>query len=98
MWLRGVWGDASKGVLADRFQGSWAGPRCLHFEPTSQGVRGKLFVGNLASRRGAGTGREDPQPDTNPSQLWLAVKRSFYAELLRREAGSKKKGIRGGEP
>ena len=28
----------------------------------------------LASCRAAGTGREDPQPDTNPSQLWLAVK------------------------
>ena len=29
----------------------------------------------LASRRAAGTGHEDPQPDINASQLWFAVKR-----------------------
>ena len=55
----------------------------------------------LASRRAAGTGREEPQPDTNPSQLWLAVKcgRSFVE--LRREAESTKapiEGVVGGEP
>ena len=34
----------------------------------------------LASRRGAGTGCEDPQPDTNPSQLWFAPPRGWGGE------------------
>ena len=45
-----------------------------------------MFVGNPSFRRAAGTGREDPQPDSNPSQLRFAVKRTFSAEL-RGEAG-----------
>ena len=31
----------------------------------------KCLLGTLVSRRAAGTGREDPQPDKNPSQFWL---------------------------
>ena len=31
---------------------------------------------NLASRRAAGTGRDHPQPDANPSQLWFGVERA----------------------
>ena len=46
---------------------------------------GRSVVGNV----------EDPQPDTNPSQLWLAVKRTSYAEL-RGEAESKKASLEGG--
>ena len=37
-----------------------------------------------ASRRAAGTGSEDPQPDTKPSQPWFATKCGrFYIELGR---------------
>ena len=50
----------------------------------------------LASRRAAGAGREDPQPDTNPSQLWLAVKCGRLCVELRGEAGSKKAPLEGG--
>ena len=53
------------------------------------------LLGTLPSRRAAGTGREDPQPDTNPFQLWFAVKTAFYAEL-RGEAESKKAPLEGG--
>ena len=49
----------------------------------------KCLLGTLVSRRAAGTGREDPRPDSNPFQLRLAVKRTFSAEL-RGEAESKK--------
>ena len=54
-----------------------------------------MFVGTLVSRRAAGTGREDPQPDSNPFQLRFAVKRTFSAEL-RGEAESKKGPLEGG--
>ena len=47
------------------------------------------LLGTLASRRAAGTGREDPQPDSHPFQLRFAVKRTFSAEL-RGGAESKK--------
>ena len=60
----------------------------------------KCLLGTLASRRAGGTGREDPQPDSTPSQLRFAVKRTFSAEL-RGEAKSEKaplKGGLGGEP
>ena len=40
-------------------------------------------------------GREDSQPDTNPSQLRFAVQRSAYGEL-RREAESKRASREGG--
>ena len=53
-----------------------------------QGARGEVFVG-------IGTGREDPQPDSNPFQLRFAVKRTFCAEL-RGEAESKKAPLEGG--
>ena len=58
--------------------------------------RGELPVGNgNPCFSSSGTGREDPQPDTNPSQLWFAVKRAFYAEP-RGEAESKKAPLEGG--
>ena len=46
----------------------------------------KCLLGALASRRATGTGREDPQPDSNPFQL------RFYSETakLQGEAESKK--------
>ena len=68
---------------------------------TLTGCEGKLFVGNLAYRRAAGAGREDPQPDTNPSQLWFVVKFGRLCVELRREAKSKKASFErglGGEP
>ena len=46
----------------------------------------------LVERPAAGTGREDPQPDT---KLWFAVKHAFYAEL-RGEVKSKKPPLEGG--
>ena len=59
----------------------------------------KCLLGTLASRlafrRAAGTGREDSQPDSIPSQLLLAVKCTFSAEL-RGEAKSKKAPLEGG--
>ena len=42
-----------------------------------------------------GTGRKDPQPDTNPSQLCFAVFGRLYIEL-RKEAESKKAPLEGG--
>ena len=48
----------------------------------------------LASRRAAGTGYEDPQPDTNPPQLWFAmICGRLYVEQ-RREAESKNTPLR----
>ena len=55
----------------------------------------KCLLGALASCRAAGTGREDPQPDSNPFQLRFIVKSTFSAEL-RREAKSKKAPLEGG--
>ena len=59
----------------------------------------KCLLGTFVCRGAAGTGREDPQPDSNPFQLRFAVKRTFSA--LPGEAESKKapleKGL-GGEP
>ena len=40
----------------------------------------KCLLGILVSRRAAGTGREDPQPDNNPFQLRFTMKRTFCAE------------------
>ena len=48
--------------------------RCLHFERPLRGATDGLFVGNPYFSSSGRTGREDPQPDTNPSQMWLAVK------------------------
>ena len=47
----------------------------------------------LASRRAAGTGREDPQPHTNPFQLWFAMTCGRLCVEQRRE--SRKKEMRG---
>ena len=54
----------------------------------------KCLLGALTSRRAAGTGREDPQPDNNPFQLRFTVTRTFCAKL-RREAESEKAPWRG---
>ena len=48
-----------------------------------------------AFRRAAGTGREDPQPDTNPSQQCLVVQLSVE-QRKRKEAESKKAPLEGG--
>ena len=72
--------------------------RILSLETSSNPdtVRGaSCFLGTVGSRRAAGTGRVDPQPDTNPSQLWFAVKRAFRQEL-QGEAKSKKAPVEGG--
>ena len=45
--------------------------RCLHFERPLRGA--DCLLETAAFRRAAGTGREDPQPDTSASQLWFAV-------------------------
>ena len=55
----------------------------------------KCLLGTLVSRRAAGTGREDPQPDSNSFQLRFAVKRKFSADL-RGKAESKKAPLEGG--
>ena len=54
-----------------------------------------------AFSRAAGTGREDPQPDANPSQLCLVVQCGCLCVEQRKEAKSKKvplEGRLGGEP
>ena len=66
---------------------------CVSTSSSPDKARGsRLFVG---IRRAAGTGREDPQPDTNPSQLCFAVFGRLYIEL-RKEAESKKAPLEGG--
>ena len=50
----------------------------------------------LAFRRAAGTGREHPQPDTNPSQLCFAVTFGRLYIELRKAAESKKAPLEGG--
>eukprot|EP00439_Symbiodinium_sp_Y106_P033891 s3716_g4.t1 len=50
----------------------------------STGREHRVVCWLLAFRRAAGTGREDPQPDTNPSQLCFAV--TFGRGLDEREA------------
>ena len=83
-------------IRGGKFVAGWAGCRARPAETGEggggdvlQGCQARCLLGTLASRRVAGTGREDPQPHTNPSQLWFAVKRAVYAEL-RGEAESKK--------
>ena len=49
-----------------------------------------LFVG------AAGTGREDPQPDTNPSQQCLVVQCGCLCVEQRKEAKSKNTPLEGG--
>ena len=63
--------------------------------PCSPRARGPSCL-LLAFRRAAGTGREDPQPDTNPSQLCFAVKFGRLYSELRKEAESKKAPLEGG--
>ena len=60
------------------------------------GREGQVVCWKLAFRRAAGTGREDPQPDTNPSQLCFAVKFGRLYIELRKEAESKKAPLEGG--
>ena len=55
----------------------------------------KCLLGALTSRRAAGTGGEDPQPDSNPFQLRFTVKRTFSAKL-RGESESKEAPLEGG--
>ena len=55
----------------------------------------KCLLGTLASRRAAGAGREDPQPDGNPFQLRFCCQTHFSAEL-RGEAEGKKAPLEGG--
>ena len=69
--------------------------RGLLCQGPSHGARGGLFVGNSCFSPSRASSREDIQPETNPSQLRFAVKRSLYAEL-RREAKSKKAPLEGG--
>ena len=57
----------------------------------SSGARGRLFVGDL---RLSSRGHEDPQPDTNPSQLFCSE--AFMFVGLPKEAESKKALIEGG--
>ena len=55
----------------------------------------------LSSRRAAGTGREDPQPYTNPSQHCFVVQCGVLCVEQQKEAESKKtllEGGLGGEP
>ena len=52
----------------------------------------------LASRRAAGTGHEDPQPDTDPSQLWFAVKYGRLCVKLSKEKEGPSGGGFGGNP
>ena len=49
-----------------------------------------------AFRRTAGTGRDDPQPDTNPSQQCFVVQCGNLGIEQRREAESKKAPLQGG--
>ena len=60
------------------------------------GREGQVVCWLLAFRRAAGTGREDPQPDTNPSQLCFAMKFGRLYSELRKEAESKKAPLEGG--
>ena len=56
---------------------------------------------SLSSRRAAGTGREDPQPDTNPSQQCSVVQCGCLCVEQQKEAESKKAPLErglGGEP
>ena len=57
---------------------------------------GQVVCWKLAFRRAAVTGRENPQPDTNPSQFCFAVKFGRLYIELRKEAKSKKAPLEGG--
>ena len=60
-------------------------------------VRGAgCLLETLAFRRAAGTGCEDPQPDTNPSQLWFVVLCGRLCVGLRMEAERKNAPLEGG--
>ena len=56
--------------------------------PVLRGWGARLAKQPLQGARFSSSGRQT-QPDTNPSQLWLALKRAFRAEL-RKGAESKK--------
>ena len=68
---------------------------CPPLPCVSTSRRVQVVCWKLAFRRAAGTGREDPQPDTNPSQLCFAVFGRLFFEL-RKEAESKKAPLEGG--
>ena len=55
----------------------------------------KCLLGALTSRRAAGTGREDPQPDNNPFQLRFCCDTHILCRV-RREAESEKAPLEGG--
>ena len=60
-------------------------------------VRGAgCLMANHAFRRVAGTGREDPQPDANPSRQCLVVQCGCFCVGQRKEAKSKKTPLEGG--
>ena len=84
-------------------QGSW---HCLPAPPACDGlplratlaVRGAgCLMETHAFHRAARTGREDPQPDTNPSQQCLVVQCACLSveQRKRKEAESKKAALEG---
>ena len=64
---RGVWGPR----LADSRDPGFIFRSCPCRKSPCLPLLSKCLLGTLVSRRAAGTGREDPQPDKNPSQSWL---------------------------
>ena len=54
-----------------------------------RGREAKCLLGALTSRRAAGTGREDPQPDNNPFQLRFCCDTHILCRV-QREAESEK--------
>ena len=72
---------------------------CLQWSATScdpARVRGAgCLMETHAFHRAAGTGREDPQPDTNPSQQCLVVQLSVEVSNSERKQRARKPPLRG---
>ena len=61
-----------------------------------QGANGRSVCWKtLSSRRAAGTGREDLQPHTNPSQLWFALKCGHLMQSCEGKQRARKPPLRG---
>ena len=64
----------------EAWQGKAAGGGGRGRGAKAQTGAGEGQLETLSSRRAAGTGREDLQPHTNPSQLWFVLKCDHFMQ------------------
>ena len=107
---QGVWGPPSRRLQGPGPRGRLSCPAvCCHSWPNrvlfvaTNSFRkkcifhrgAKCLLETLSSRREAGAGREDLQPHTNPSQLWLALKCDHLMQSREGKQRARKPLLRG---